>query len=328
MKRSKMCAVLLLALLVMAGCGKTPGKDAKSEDGTKSHAAASDQARTKRVALVMKTLTNPFFVEMERGARKAEQELGIELVVKSGAKETSIEQQIAIVEELTRDKVDAIVIAPGSSVELIPALKKAQDAGIPIVNIDNRLDQELSKKAGLVDVPFISVDNARGAYDSAKYACDKLKKPTKAALLEGIRIARNAQDRKKGAMKAFEENKLVEVVASETANWKIDEASEVTRKIFGKHPDVGVLFCANDMMALGAIHCLEQMGKKGVLVAGYDALDEAKNAIKEGALAVTIDQQPAVQGYVGVKWALDMLQGKKPPLEKIIETKVVSRETL
>jgi ribose transport system substrate-binding protein len=327
MRVSRACVVLLLVIMFLTGCGKTPGQDPKTGDAAKSHAAA-DQGRARRIALVMKTLTNPFFVEMERGARKAEGELGIELIVKSGAKETSIEQQIAIVEELTRDRVDAIVIAPGSSVELIPVLKKAQDAGIPIVNIDNRLDPDLSKKAGLVDVPFISVDNARGAYDSAKYVCDRLKKPTKAALLEGIRIARNAQDRKKGAMQAFQENKLVDVVASETANWKIDEASEITKKIFDRYPDIGVLFCANDMMALGAIHSLEQMGKKGVLVAGYDALDEAKNAIKEGSLAVTIDQQPAVQGYTGVKWAFDMLQGKKPPAEKIVETKIVSKETL
>ena len=329
MKHTVFCIVVFLALLIVAGCGQKsdPGGKAGNE-AVNPGGEKGDQTPIKRVALVMKTLTNPFFVEMERGARKAEKELGIELIVKSGAKETSIEQQIAIVEELTRDKVDAIVIAPGSSVELIPVLKKAQDAGIPIVNIDNRLDQALSKKAGLVNVPFVSVDNMRGAYLSAKYVCDKLTKPTKAALLEGIRVARNAQDRKDGAMKAFHENKLIEVVASETANWKIDEASDVTRKIFGKHPDVGILFCANDMMALGALHYLQESGKKGVLVASFDALEEAKAAIKDGKLAVTIDQQPDVQGYIGVTWAFDMLQGKKPPLEKIVDIKVVSKETL
>ncbi|MCB0021873.1 MAG: substrate-binding domain-containing protein, partial [Caldilinea sp.] len=88
----------------------------------------------------MKTLTNPFFIEMEKGARRAEQELGIELIVKTGAQETSIEQQIAIVDDFIARGVDAIVIAPGSSTELIPVLKKAQDAGIVVINIDNRLD--------------------------------------------------------------------------------------------------------------------------------------------------------------------------------------------
>ncbi len=70
----------------------------------------------------MKTLTNPFFVEMERGARRAEQELGVNLSVKTAAQETSIEQQIQLVEDLIATNVNAIVIAPGDSQRLIPAL--------------------------------------------------------------------------------------------------------------------------------------------------------------------------------------------------------------
>jgi ribose transport system substrate-binding protein len=78
----------------------------------------------------MKTLTNPFFIEMEKGARKAEQENAVELLVKTATQETSIEQQIQIVDEMITAKVDAIVIAPGDSLRLVPILKKAQDAGI------------------------------------------------------------------------------------------------------------------------------------------------------------------------------------------------------
>ena len=135
------------------------------------------------------------------------------------------------------------------------------------MNIDNRLDPAMSKKAGLVNVPFISVDNVKGAYLSTKYVCDMATAPTKAAILEGIRVAANARERREGAVKAFKENKLVEVVASETANWKIDEAFDRTKKIFDAHPDIGILFCANDMMALGALHYLEQAGNHKVLVA-------------------------------------------------------------
>jgi ribose transport system substrate-binding protein len=101
-------------------------------------------------------------------------------------------------------------------------------------------------------------------------------------------------------MKAFKECKNAEIVASETANWKIDEAAEVGRKMFSKHLNIEVLFCANDMMTLGTLHYIEESGKKGVLVAAYDALEEAKKAIKEGKLTVTIDQQADVQGYDGV----------------------------
>ena len=189
----------------------------------------------------MKTLTNPFFIEMERGARRAEKELGVRLLVKTGAKETSIDQQIAIVEDMIRQHVDAIVIAPGSSPDIIPVLKKAQSAGIRIINIDNRIDPGLSAKMGLVDVPFISVDNSAGAYLAARVIIQKIHPPATAAILEGIRSASNAAERKQGVLKALAENPDIRIAAMETANWKIDEAVTVTSRIFAQHPDVNLL---------------------------------------------------------------------------------------
>lgn len=285
-------------------------------------------AARKKIALVMKTLTNPFFIEMEKGARRAEKELNIDLVVKTGAQETSIEQQISIVEDLICSRVQGIVIAPGSSVDLIPVLKKAQDAKIPIVNIDNRLDPELSRKLGLVGVPFISVDNEKGAYLSAKFICDQIKKPAQAAIVEGIQAAKNAQQRKEGALRAFRESPQIRIVASETAHWKIDEAYQIVGKLFARYPKIRALFCANDMMALGAIHYLEKAQKGDVLIAAYDALEEAKKAIKAGKLQVTIDQQADVQGYLGIRSVMDLLAGTPVPPETLVDIRVVNRHNL
>jgi len=111
-----------------------------------------------------------------------------------------------------------------------------------------------------------------------------------------------------------------------TANWKIDEAYEVTARLFQKDPDIGALFCANDMMALGAIHYLKQAKNAGVLVAGFDALDEAKKALREGSLQVTVDQQAARQGYLGVRTAVDMLAGQRPAALTRVEALPLYRE--
>ncbi|MEI6290853.1 MAG: sugar ABC transporter substrate-binding protein, partial [Chloroflexota bacterium] len=281
-----------------------------------------------QIALVMKTLTNPFFVEMESGARKAESELGINLIVKTAAQETSIQQQIEIVGELVKQKVDAIVIAPGDSKELIPALKKAQDAGIIVVNIDNRLDEDLSKKLGLVNVPFISVDNEKSAYLSAKYIADQIKTPSKVIILEGIMGAKNAQDRMAGAKRAFGENPNITIAASETANWKIDEAHDVTARLFQANPDIKAIFCANDMMALGAIQYLDEKNITDVLVAGFDNLQEAQQAVKDGKLASTIDQQAALQGYKGVEYAIKMIKGESVPPVTFVDVILITKDTL
>ncbi|HAN09679.1 MAG TPA: sugar ABC transporter substrate-binding protein [Clostridiales bacterium] len=310
------------------GCGSKPSNDGLIQDESTLNNKDTSENKSYNVALIMKTLTNPFFVKMEEGARRAEKELGINLIVKTGAKETSIEQQIGIVEELIEQNVDAIVIAPGSSTELVQVLKKAQDAGVKIVNIDNRLDVELSKKVGLVNVPFISVKNDEGAYLSAKYISDMIKTPTKVAIIEGMREANNAKQRKKGAEKAFSENKNINVVASETANWKIDEAYDVVSSIYKNNSDVKAIFCANDMMALGVIEYLGDNNKEDVLVAGFDNLDDAREAILDGAMTVTIDQQADVQGYTGVMQAIDLIEGKNVSLETFIPVKVVTKKDL
>lgn len=288
----------------------------------------ADQKEAPTIALVMKTLTNPFFVEMEKGARRAENELGIDLIVKTAAQETSIEQQIGIIEDLIQSKIKAIVIAPGDSTELIPVLKKAQDAGIVIINIDNRLNPTRSAQLGLKEVPFISVDNVKGAYLAAQFISNRIKTPTQVMILEGIRSAQNAIDRKKGALQAFGENPNITVNASETANWKIDEAYSVTKTLFTENPQIGAMFCANDMMALGALKYLSEIKRTDVLVAGFDALDEAKQAIRSGGMAVSIDQQAAEQGYLGVHYAAKALAGNQLPKETMVDAVVVSSQSL
>jgi ribose transport system substrate-binding protein len=278
----------------------------------------------KQIGLVMKTLTNPFFVEMEKGARRAEKEIGIVLKVKTAAQETSIEQQIQLVEDLIADKVDAIVIAPGDSQRLVPALKKAAEAGIKVINIDNRLDQETVAQAGMKPIPFVSVDNEAGAYKVGQFLVKGITKPTELAVLEGIRSADNAKQRAQGARKAFLENKHVKLVASESANWKIDEGYSVTKEIFTKHPNISLIFAANDMMAIGAIKFLQESGKPQVKVAGYDALDEALTEINSGRMLATIDQQAAEQGYQGIALANRLAHGSTVPEVTLIDTRLIS----
>lgn len=323
--KSMRFAFSMLLTLVLAGCGNSAGPDvstvAKPPDRTSGPAPAPVK---KKVALVMKTLTNPFFVEMEKGARRAENELGIELLVKTAAQETSIEQQIQIVDDLVSAKVDAIVIAPGDSQRLIPVLKKAAEAGIKLVNIDNRLDPEALKQAGLAPIPFISVDNEKAAYASAKFIAEGAKPGTQAAILEGIRSADNAHQRMEGAKRAFADNKAIKLIASESANWKIDEGYAVTKQIFTKNPKVNLLFAANDMMAFGALKYLAESKRSDVKVAAYDALAEAVAEVKAGRLAVTVDQQAAEQGFQGIALAVRLLKGETVPALMLIDTRLIT----
>ena len=322
MNRRGAIGLALAALLALAGCD-----DADSSTAADRNTDGSDAPV--RVGLVMKTLTNPFFVTMEQGARQAETEFGIELIVKTAAEETSIHQQIDIVDTLVREhQVDAIVIAPGDSVQLIPVLKTAQDRGIQVVNIDNRLDPDVSREHGLTGVPFISVDNEHAAYLSADYLAQRLQQPTQAAVLTGIASAANSQARERGARRAFDEHPMTTVVSVESANWKVDEAYRVIQRVFDRHPSIGAVFCANDMMAIGVLRYLSETGRAHVQVGAFDAIAEAKAAVRDGRLAVTIDQLPERQGYQGVATAVAMVRGAKPPAEVMVDVRVIDRAAL
>jgi len=316
-RRAGVLAVLAVGL---AACDEAPEVPRPAEAGAAARPV---------VGLVMKTLTNPFFAEMEQGARRAAESLGAELVVRTAAQETSIEQQIAIVDEMIRTDVDAIVIAPGDSGRLIPVLKKAQEHGVVVVNVDNELDPQLAASFGLAPIPFVSVDNAEGA-DKAAAALVAAAAPGQldALIVEGIRDAANSEARRQGARRAFTASGRVEVVASEPANWKIDEARAVAEAAFRAFPDIDIVFAANDMMALGVIEYLRTAGRDRVLVAGYDDLAEARRAIREGRLVATVDQSAAGQGALGVEIALKALKGEPVPRRTMLATVLVDRATL
>ena len=299
----------LMASLV-AGCGGE--KPAAKTDG-----AAKKELK---IGFVMKTLSNPFFMTMEKGAKRAEKELGIKLEVQVGQEETSIEQQIAIVENMIAQKYDAICIAPGGSKEIVPVLKKAQDAGIPIINIDNRIDADAAKAAGLKPIPYVGASNTDGGYLAGKYLAEQMQGKGKVAIIEGIQGVDNAEGRKNGAKKAFAEYKDIQIVASQSANWKTEEGLNVMTNILQANPDLNGVFCANDMMAFGAIQAIDAVGKSGkVLVAAYDALDQSNIYIKEGKMISTVDQKPDDQGYYGVKFAVDLINKKEVPLEYMVK---------
>lgn len=277
----------------------------------------------KSVALVLKTLDNPFFVEMAKAGPRAERTWPLAVKVAAPAKETSVDQQIELVETLLKRRVDAIVIAPADSVKLIPVLKLARDRGVVVVNIDNRLDQLIAHDLGLDGVPFVGVDNVAGAYLAAKALAAQAPGPAKAAVIEGIRNAANAQARKIGALKAFSERPDITLVSSVSAEWLRDKAVNAMAKLLDEHPDLRLVFAANDVMALGALEHLDRVGRRDVLVAGYDALPEAVERLGRGLVA-TIDQQAEEQGYQGIAAAWTLLNGGRVEAESLVALRLVT----
>jgi len=291
--------------------------------------AADSSPPPPHLALVIKTFRNPYFETMVDGAEDGAADLGASIEVAAPDFETSIDQQIAIVDRLIEQKVDGILLAPADSIRLIPALKRAEAAGIPVVNIDNPIDARAAADAGLKPIPVITVDNQDAAYQAVKAVLagfEPGRRSIKAAIIEGIRGADNGEARKAGALKAFGEDKRVTLVASETALWERDRGERVAADIIAQVPDLDLLFCANDNMALGALPALAMAGATKVKVVGYDALPEALDAVRGGTLAATVDQRAARQGRMGVEYLLRRLRGESVPLETLIDVRIVGKQ--
>lgn len=290
------------------------------------HTGALAQTTAKpRVALVMKSLANEFFLTMENGAKEHQKRNGdqYELIAQGIKDERDTAQQIKIVEQMIASKVNAIVIAPADSKALIPVSKRAIDAGITVVNIDNKFDAGALKEKGL-DIVFVGPDNRKGARKVGDALVAKLAKDDKVAIVEGIPTAFNAQQRTLGfqdAMKAAG----IKVVTVQSGQWEMDKASTVAAAILSEHPDLKALLCGNDSMALGTVAAVKAAGKTGkVQVVGFDNISAVQSMVKDGRMLATADQHADQIAVFGIEAALKALKYKTPPqaLKGVQETPV------
>lgn len=270
-----------------------------------------------KIALVMKSLANEFFSTMADGAKKhqAENAAAYDLIVNGIKNETDLAEQVNLVEQMIARQVNAIVIAPADSKALVTVLKRAKDAGILVVNIDNKLDADVLKQAGL-SVPFVGPDNRAGAREVGEALAKRLNKGDHVAIIEGVPTAFNGQQRRLGfedAMKTAGMN----IVTVQSGNWEMEKANNVAAAILNEHADLKAILCANDNMALGAVAAIQAAGKTGkVLVVGFDAIGAIRPMLADGRVVATADQHADRLAVFGIEAALKILKGEAPPADQ------------
>lgn len=289
-----------------------------------SSAFAADTAAKPKVGLVMKSLANEFFVTMQEGAKDYQKSHAADFdMITNGIKnETDTSAQIDIVNQMILAKVNAIVIAPADSKALVTVLKKASDAGIKVVNIDNRLDPGVLKSKNL-DIPFVGPDNRKGSKLVGDYLAKQLAAGDKVGIIEGVPTTTNAQQRTAGYKDAMDAAGM-KIVSTQSSNWEIDQGQKVASAMLSEYPDLKALLAGNDNMALGAVSAVRAAGKAGkVLVVGYDNIAAIKPMLQDGRVLATADQAAAQQAVFGIQNALKLVKGEKVDAQDgVIETPV------
>ena len=274
--------------------------------------AFAESPEKPKVALVMKSLANEFFLTMEDGAKAYQKEHSADFdLISNGIKdETDTAGQTRIVEQMILAKVNALVIAPSDSKAMVPVIKKAVDAGITVINIDNQLDPQIVKSKN-ISVPFVGPDNRKGARLVGEYLAKQLKAGDEVGIIEGVSTTTNAQQRTAGFKDAMEAAQI-KVVSLQSGDWEIDKGNKVAASILSEYPDVKALLAGNDSMAVGAVSAVRAAGKAGkVQVVGYDNINAIKPMLKDGRVLATADQFAAKQAVFGIETALKILKGEK-----------------
>ena len=313
MTKNMFAVIAALAAVTVSGCNRgTPETTSKPT-----------------VALVLKTLNHPYFVDMRRGAQEAADRLGVTLQVQAAEREIDVEKQMQIVENLLQTGIKALCITPSGSREIISALVKARDAGIPIVVVDTRVDAKAAADAGVVPKTFVGSDNYEGGRLAGQRVIKASGGNARVAVLEGIPGHETADSRLRGFRDAVADHPGITIVASQPANWERDQGFNVFQNMLQAHANIDTVFAASDLMALGAIEAIAAAGKTGkIRVVGFDALDDAKKAIAAGTMDASVAQFPAEMGRVAVESAVKAMRGEALPADVKVKLELVTKDTL
>jgi ribose transport system substrate-binding protein len=273
------------------------------------------------LGLSLSTLNNPFFVTLRDGAQAEANGRGVELVVVDAQDDPA--QEATNIEDLIQRGVSALLINPTDSAAIVPSVQKANEAGIPVFTVDRGAD-------GGTIVSHIASDNVAGGEAAAEFLCEALEGAGNVVELEGIAGTSAARDRGQGFNDYMsQECQDVVIVAKQTANFNRAEGLTVFENILQAQPEIDGVFAHNDEMILGAIEAAEAAGRaEAIIFVGFDAVDDAVQAVRDEKLAATVAQQPSVMGILGVDTALRYLAGEQVESYIPVDLTLVTPETL
>ncbi len=274
-----------------------------------------------KLLAVVKTLSNEYWQAMADGYAEAAAEKGVTIDIVSVPTEQDTEQQLNQVQTALSQGYGAIMVSPITPNNLIPALIQATEAGIPIINVDEKVDPAAAEEAGVVLTSVIASDNRDAGARAAQWMIENIPDGGQVAIIEGKAGNQSGLDRKEGFQEAIEAAGNFEIVASQPANWDGPKALDVTSNILQANPDLVGIYAANDTMALGAVEAARGAGKlEQVAILGTDAVPAALAAVEAGDLKGTVAQFPGEEAKIATSLAILAIQGT--PVEGFIPSPI------
>ena len=274
-------------------------------------------AANETIAVFTKNQTNPYFQAVRVGAEASAKALGAKVIQYIPTKPDSIPEQLSQVEDVIVKKPDAIVFIPVDYKALVPAVEKINAAGIPVVNITDRI-------AGGKVVAYVGADDYNIGLATARFLLKQMGGKGNVVILEGVKGSLTNTDRVRGFNDALKESPNVKLLASQPANYQRLAALQVMENLMQSHPQIDGVLAANDPMGVGALEALEGANRKA-LVVGINGSKEAVELIKAGKLLASGDFNGFIQGCLGTEIAIRNLRKETTPKEIILKPVVIEK---
>lgn len=283
--RFKFLPLVLLTIFTVFSCGK------KTSD------------EKPKIAVVISTLNNPWFVVLAEAAAENAQKLGYEAKIFDSQNNPAIESDNF--ENLISSGFDAILFNPTDADGSIVNIMKAKAAGIPVFCMDREVNADDAATCQILS------DNYSGCVDVGIEFVKSLGEKGKYVEILGLVGDNNTWARSGGFHSVVDKFPNLEMVAQQSADFDRNKAMEVLETMMQANPDISAVFCGNDAMALGAYQALLSAGKADkVKVFGFDGADEVIEKIKEGKIVATGLQHPLVMAETAAKYADEYIKGR------------------
>jgi len=318
-KIRKICIVLLSLLLIIAflGCraAQDQNQNQQGEGQQQQPTETGDKAGDEKpyIAVISKGFQHQFWQAVKTGAEQAAKDYNVDITFEGPESEAMVDKQIEMLQAALNKKPDAICLAALDSEAVLPLLEQAKAQNIPVVGFDSGVDSD-------IPVATAATDNVAAAAAAADKMAELIGEEGEVAVIVHDQTSVTGVDRRDGFVNRIKEKyPNIKIVSIQYGGGDHLKSTDLAKAIIQAHPNLKGFFGANEGSAIGVINAVQEMNKVGkIVVIGYDAGKQQKDAVRSGLMAGAISQDPIGIGYKAVEAAVKAAKGEE--VEKEIDT--------
>jgi ribose transport system substrate-binding protein len=303
--------IIMLCLLMLIGAGCSSVETDRQSTGEKN------------ITLIVRMKQIEYWKTVRMGAETAAKEFNVKLEVVGPDNEEDAAEQVRLIDYALKDgKADALVLAANDFKGLSAAVDRAAKQGLPVINIDAEADSPRIKS-------FIGIDNVEAGRQAGRRLIELLGAKGRVAVVNSGVGPKNTEQRQQGVLEILRDHPNVEIAAVENCSSEEKSCAELTGSLLERYKQLDGIVALNSVSSLGVAQQVQLLGLGGqVKLVSFDSIPEEINLLQDGVIQATVVQNPFSMGYLGVKYAVDVLHGRKVPERVDTGTKIIDLENM